>query len=134
TIAEVAAELRQESRISLVRIGAYPNLAMKWLVPRLKQLRARVPGTEIEIGTKVQPLPELFTECHLAVRTYEDAPQFSFEPLFTAELFPVAAPGLVTQPDPTARDLLNYPLLALRHASNDWRHWFEACDIELEGI
>ena len=131
SIAQVAGELRDDNHTRRVRIAAYPNLAMKWLVPRLARLRARVPNAEIEIVTKIRPLPELFAECDLVIRTYEDAAQFSFDYLFAAELFPVSAPGLVTEENPCPADLLRYPLLRLRHSPHDWRLWFESVGVKM---
>jgi len=134
SIAEVSGQLRGDQRAGRVRIAAYPNLALKWLVPRLALLHERVPGIEIEITTAIKPLPELFTQCDLAIRTYEHAPQFSFDRLLTAELFPVAAPGLVSERDPSPQALLRYPLLQLEHAPGDWRSWFEAVGHHLDEV
>lgn len=133
SLAEVAGELRRGPGLRRVRIAAYPNLAMKWLTPRLARLRDRVQNIQIEIVTTIKPLPELFTECDLAIRTKEEAAQFTFEFLFDAELFPVAAPSLVREDEPTPRDLLRYPLLQLKHAPHDWRTWFEKAGVPMEG-
>jgi len=134
SIAEVAGELRRDHRAGRVRIAAYPNLALKWLVPRLARLHEKVPDVQIEIVTAIKPLPELFTQCDLAIRTYEHAPQFSLDRLFRAELFPVAAPGLLADPSPDPRSLLRFPLLQLEHAPLDWPAWFDAAGIHLEEV
>lgn len=132
TISEVTLALRAEHDAQRVRIAAYPNFAMNWLLPRISDLRQRMPALEIEILTSSEPLSQLFNHADLAIRVYEDNPQFSFDLLFSAQLLPVAAPRLmashgraITAPS----DLLQFPLLHLTHSPEDWRVWFAAAGI-----
>lgn len=131
-LSEATEAVRDEDRLQRVRIASYPNFAMKWLVPRLSDLRERMPTLEIEIITSSEPLLQLFHHVDLAIRVYEDAPQFTFDPLFSARLFPVAAPRLVAAGKRAISDpaeLLEMPLLHLTHSPEDWRVWFDAAGV-----
>ncbi|MGE4337761.1 MAG: LysR substrate-binding domain-containing protein [Pigmentiphaga sp.] len=131
TLAEGAANLRNDTTGRRVRIAVYPNFAMNWLVPRLPRLREALPDVELEVLTTSEPLGALFNRADLAVRVYEHAPQYAFEFLFAAELFPVGASaddleGAVRK-DPAA--LLRLPLLHLTHSAEDWRLWLLAAGV-----
>jgi len=131
TLAEGAADVRNDTTGRRVRLAVYPNFAMNWLVPRLPRLREKLPDVELEVLTISEPLGTLFNRADLAVRVYENAPQYSFDFLFAAELFPVGSPSDdpegKTRRDPAA--LLQLPLLHLTHSPEDWRLWLQAAGV-----
>lgn len=132
TLAEAVGDVRNELTVRRVRLAVYPNFAMNWLVPRLAELRRQMPDLELEVLTTTLPLSDLFNHVDIAVRIYEHAPQYDFEYLFSAELFPVAAKGTIPDAAWLASDpasLMRQPLLHLRHCPEDWRIWLQAAGV-----
>ncbi len=133
TLAEATGEVRADAGQRQVRIAAFPNVALNWLVPRLDAMRQAFPDVAIDVRTITAPLPELFRRVDLAVRVYEHAPQYQFDFLFAAELFPVASPrleGLPRRLPMSPAELLTLPLLHLSHFPEDWRIWSQAAGLQ----
>lgn len=139
-LSEASMALRDGNRQMRVRIAAFPNIATNWLIPRLHRLRQVLPEVDVEIVTAARPLTELFQECDIAVRTFQDAPQFSFEYLFSADMYPVVSPSLLRGRVLRApEDLLSLPLIHFSQSpDDDWRRWLNAagvaCDGSLKGL
>lgn len=131
TLAEATGEVRAEGGQRPVRIAAFPNVALNWLVPRLQDLRATFPDLVFDVRTLTGPLPELFRTADIALRVYEHAPQYRFDFLFAAELYPVASPSLLgmRRTPMSPAELLSMPLLHLSHFPEDWRIWSQAAGV-----
>lgn len=129
TITDAIAEVRQDVERRSVRLAAFPNFVMTWLLPRLPDLRQRMPDVDLEILTALDPFSPLFDQVDLAVRIYEQAPDYEHHFLFSATLYPVAAPSMAYWQPMLALEperLLELPLLHLKHSPNDWQQWLLA--------
>lgn len=129
SISDAALALRHGEEPMRVRISALPNVATHWLIPRLGKLLERMPNLQVEVSAAVRPLAEVFRDCDIAIRTWQDAPEFVFEYLFGADMVPVASPSLLAGRDlRDPADLLELPLIHLL-PSDDWAGWFEAAAV-----
>ncbi|MEG0201309.1 MAG: LysR substrate-binding domain-containing protein, partial [Comamonas sp.] len=106
-------------------LSVLPNFAMRWLVPRLPDFVRRYPWIEIRLQSVNNGLKDLYETCDMAIRAYEHAPQFCFEPIISASMVPMLSPSLLKrsrllQPD----ELLRFPLLHLTTSPEDWPRWY----------
>ena len=106
-------------------LSVLPNFAMRWLVPRLPDFVRRNPGIHIKLLSVNHGLSDLYESCDLAIRAYEHAPQFCFEPVTSAQMLPMISPQLLRksvllQPD----ELLRFPLLHITTSPEDWPRWY----------
>ena len=106
-------------------LSVLPNFAMRWLVPRLPDFVRRNPGIHIKLLSVSHGLNDMYETCDMAIRAYEHAPQFCFEPVTTAQMVPMLSPqllrkGALLQPD----ELLRFPLLHITTSPEDWPRWY----------
>ena len=112
----------------VLTIGVGPTFAIRWLIPRLADLRRQAPGLEVRIttGGAAAPFSEGWT-CGIALG--EGAwPGLTAMPLFEADLLPVAAPALAARlrrPGNLGRETL----LRVAHAPEDWPRWLAAAGV-----
>ncbi|MFT3810184.1 MAG: LysR substrate-binding domain-containing protein [Micropepsaceae bacterium] len=123
-IAAATARLGEDGRRTLV-VGAGPTLAMRWLIPRLTHFHAAHGEIDVQISTQIAGAEPMRPAWHAAIRLGDGRlPGLSSTFLFTADLFPVAAPGLAARlrsPD----DLVRVPLLEAANARGDWPLWLQ---------
>jgi len=117
------AEQAQGRRVLTIGVG--PTFAIRWLIPRLADLRREAPALEVRVttGGAAAPFSPGWT-CGIALG--EGAwPGLVAEPLFEADLLPVCAPALAARlrrPSALARE----SLLRVAHAPEDWPRWLDA--------
>jgi DNA-binding transcriptional LysR family regulator len=130
SISDAALALRNGAEPTRMRISALPNIATHWLIPRLGRLLEHLPNLQVEVVSAAQPLAETFRDCDIAIRTWQEAPEFVFERLFEADMVPVASAALLEGREiREPAELLELPLIHHSAASADWSHWFEAADV-----
>ena len=114
----------------LLTLGAQPDFALKWLIPRLPRFAKLYPAVELRLVTAYRPLDFLSEDLDLAVRyldlkmLVETGDELRAEPLLCADLVPVASPALFP-PDRAADParLRASTLLHVLSAPEDWRRW-----------
>lgn len=109
-------------------VGVGPTFAIRWLIPRLADFRREAPDVDVRIttGGAAAPFAEGWT-CGIQLGR-GPWPGLVAEPLFTADLMPVCAPGLaarLARPD----DLAAAALLRVAHAPEDWPSWLAAAGL-----
>ncbi|HUN51938.1 MAG TPA: transcriptional regulator GcvA [Candidatus Sulfotelmatobacter sp.] len=119
---------------SVLTIASGPTLAMRWLIPRLPAFQGSNPGVEVRLSTSLpvtaidDPAP-LGPGVTAAIRLGSGQwPGLAAEPLFRADMFPVAAPAVarrLKQP----RDLRQHTLLHVLHAPDEWPTWLAAAAV-----
>jgi LysR family glycine cleavage system transcriptional activator len=142
-LSEAAEDLRQACRGGPLTVSVLPSMAVKWLVPRLYDFRAKHPEVEVRISAtdRVEQIGQGGID--IALRYGRGRwPGVETELLLQDDLFPIASP-LVVDGDPPLRqpsDLQHFNLLndsTWEAARFDfWHQWLEHAGVtglELKG-
>lgn len=121
-----------------VAISLPPTFALRWLLPRLPDLRARHPDISLSLDTAHRQVGFPVDEVDLAVRMARAPwPDLASTLLFTETLVPVCSSGFLERHARNgALDLGGLPLLQVISATEDWAAWLEAAglaEIDLTG-
>jgi len=122
-----AATAALDARPAPLRLRAYTTWALRWLIPRLPDFRARHPGLEVELVTSTTLVDFAREGVDAAVRSApaESPPApgaLRLQPLLVA---PFAAPALAG-PARHRRDISEMRLLGSRVRPLDWAVWLAA--------
>jgi len=127
-IAAATARLAEGGRRTLV-VGAGPTLAMRWLIPRLPGFHAAHGDIDVQLSTQIAGADPMRPGWHAAIRLGDGRwPGLKADFLFTADLFPVAAPGLAALLK-SPEDLVQATLLDAASAKGDWPLWLKAAGL-----
>lgn len=128
-IIAATARLTERGRQTLV-VGAGPTLAMRWLIPRLPGFHAAHGEIDVQLSTQIAGADPMRPGWHAAIRLGDGRwSGLSADYLFTADLFPVCAPGLAAGLR-TPGDLAQTPLLEAANARSDWPLWLKAAGLQ----
>lgn len=108
----------------VLTVGVGPTFAIRWLIPRLADLRTQAPALDVRIttGGAAAPFADDWT---CGIKLGDGAwPGLVAEPLFAADMLPVCAPALAQRLQHSS-DLADVPLLRVAHAPDDWPRWFQ---------
>jgi len=113
-----------------ITVAVGPTFAMRWLIPRLPKFQAAHPGIEVRVVTAIGDLVELKPDWTATIRMAENpGAGFSGERLFTAALFPVAAPAIAAGIK-NPKDLVRQTLLEVNHNPQDWPRWLKLAGLD----
>ena len=112
----------------VVRVNAPATFAMRWLIPKLDEFRARHPKTEVRVSTAFSSDPMFKGSFDLAIRRSPgDLSQFDVMPLFQEWSTPIASPTLVKKRAlRSPADLQSRTLLFTESRPGDWEEWLGA--------
>ncbi len=130
--------VRRMSARNQLKVSASPSIAAKWLVPRIDEFMALMPGADVRIDVSTSPVDFARDDMDVAIRFGSGKyPGLRAELLFQDRVFPVCSPRLITPDRPLnePRDLLKYPFIHLDwHAGGspwpNWRMWMLAAGIK----
>ncbi|SRR6266568_7220473 len=127
-ISDASRRYGKSAHSKVIRVNAPATLAMRWLIPRLEQFRARHPTTEVRISTALSSDPELKGRFDVAIRPSPgDQSQFEVRPLFTESVTVIASAKLLSDQAPKRpSDLVSAILLSTESRPSDWQDWFKA--------
>jgi LysR family glycine cleavage system transcriptional activator/LysR family transcriptional regulator of beta-lactamase len=113
-----------------ITVAVGPTFAMRWLIPRLPGFQRSHPGIEVRVVTEIGGETELRPDWTATIRLAE-APGDgrAGQRLFTAALFPVAAPGIAARLK-RLKDLARETLLEVNHSPRDWPRWLAAAALD----
>jgi LysR family glycine cleavage system transcriptional activator len=112
-------------------ISVDPDFAGLWLVPRLAEFSAMLPGTLVEILAEKSGNSQYEPRINCAIQ-YAEAGMEDGELLFRSRLFPVCAPSLAGSPQlKSPEDLRHYVLLHDRSIV-EWREYLQVCSVALD--
>lgn len=132
-LAEATTRLRRQHGQAAVAISLFPSFAVRWLIPRLHDFRARHPDVEIELISSVRRADLDSGLIDAAIRFGEgDWPGLRCDPLMAEERTPVCSPGLAAGPPPLRRvsDLAHAVLLHNGAHPGEWAEWLAAAGVE----
>lgn len=132
-VAEASARLRRDHGAAAVTISLFPSLAVRWLIPRLNDFRARYPGIDIELVSSVRQADFDSGSIDAAIRFGAgDWPGLRCDPLMVEERFPVCSPGIAAGP-PALRDPADLAHVELLHNGahpGEWPAWLQEAGID----
>jgi len=128
-IASATERLRRDDGREPLRLRCYAVFALRWLVPRLPDLRAEHPSIDLSITTAVPPVDFREDPVDLAVQFGHGAwPELRSQLVLPDRIQPVCAPALLAGlegADPVAL-LDRHRLIYARYRRNDWGDWLAA--------
>lgn len=124
-LAALTAQVTAQAGARVLTVGVGPTFAIRWLIPRLADFRAREPEIEVRFttGGAAAPFADDWT-CGISLGN-GSWPGLVAERLFAADLTPVCAPRLAERLKRPA-DLKGASLLRVAHAPEDWPLWLNA--------
>jgi LysR family transcriptional regulator, glycine cleavage system transcriptional activator len=109
---------------TVLDIGCYSTLAMRWLIPRLHSFQSAWPDIQVRLLTEDQPAAHAWASCDIAIIAVESAEAVtpSDRVLFHEMLGPVLSASLAANGTDPSR-LLQLPRLTTRTRLNAWSQW-----------
>lgn len=133
TLADGVAAARRQGCARSLQILTDFGFASWWLMPRLNQLGALLPGVEIRVATTGAEIDATDAEFDLAIMFgHGQWPGFRSTRLFAEEVYPVCTPAYLGGRSPvmSPAEIASLRLLHLRGDNRDrwitWRDWFAA--------
>lgn len=127
-ISDAALRYGKKATTKVIRVNAPATLAMRWLIPRLPQFRARHPNVEVRVSTAFSNEGVLRGSFDVGIRrTPEDSAQFEVLPLFSEQATVIASPAYLQQHKLRhPRDLVRATWLSTESRPGDWENWLAA--------
>lgn len=126
-----ASQLIREGQTGKIRLALYSSVAVKWLIPRLDDLKQKYPEIELSLNMMADEpkCSDQVADCFITV----DPPKTNFvvEFLYAERLYPVCGHKLWQQikDKPLPEALWTQPLLSVQNLfpgeqlAEDWRRW-----------
>jgi LysR family glycine cleavage system transcriptional activator len=110
-------------------LSVLPGFAMRFLVPRLKNFRARHPEIEVDINSSWSLAPIADRKIDIGLRYGPGGwASLSAVKLLEETVFPVVSQNYARSLPKTPRELLQHDLIT--HPELSWRVWFAAAGVE----
>lgn len=132
-LAEATSRLQREHGEGPLSISLFPSFAVRWLIPRLNDFRARHPGIEIELVSSVRQADFDSGGIDAAIRFGAgDWAGLRADPLMFEHRFPVCSPALASGPTAlrTVADLARAVLLHNGAHPGEWARWLEEAGVD----
>jgi len=117
----------------MIRLCVPPFFANEILLPKLHDLQAIMPGTDIRVSTQRSLVKEHSAETDLSILLGNgDWPDLVTHPLFARRLVVAVAPSLLKGFDSSSFESLNgQTLIVHENRPHAWSNWAKALDIEV---
>lgn len=132
-LGEATTRLRREHGDRTVTVSMFPSLAVRWLIPRLHDFRARNPDVEIELVSSERRADFESGTIDAAIRFGDgNWSGLRCDPLMVEERIPVCSPGLAEGPPPlrNVHDLARTVLLHNSAHPGEWAQWLAEAGVE----
>ncbi len=141
-MAAATARVVSEELSGTIKVSCLPSFAMRWLVPRLSDLRDRLPTLDVDVQARWELVDFRRDDVDAAIRYGIGGwPDLHWELLLTESIFPVCSPALLDGPNPlkAPEDLRRHTLLHDTMVTTDerwytwapWIGWLGLEDIDL---
>lgn len=134
-----ASQLIREGQSGKIRLALYSSVAVKWLIPRLEDLRQQYPEIELSLNMMAyEPkCSDQVADCFITVEPPKS--NFVVEFLYAERLYPVCGNKIWQQikDKPLPEALWQHPLLSVQNLfpgaelGEDWRQWCNRGGYEL---
>lgn len=129
---------RRRGREPLV-VNASQSFAIRWLMPRLPDFRARCPDIEVRLVTDMEISDFHASDCDLGIHCYQLphidrmirngslGGRLKFEKFLEEDMFPLVSPRLLRDGPPLRKpaDLRQHTLLHSRSGMSAWGEWLD---------
>lgn len=121
----------------VLNIAILPMFGSRWLMPRLPDFLAKNPHITINTVSKLSPFDFSLEDVHCAIHFgKKNWPHANCSFLMGEESIPVCSPKLFNETNLNSSDdicasIVEQPLLHISTRPNDWQHWFEDHEIEI---
>ncbi len=108
-------------------VSCMPNIAMRWLLPRLHSFHRLYPHFEVNVLTSTRSDDFDQEQMDVAIRWGNRWPKLESHYLFSAEMVPVCSPALVQGSKALKKpsDLAHATLLHVQGTMEDWGLWLD---------
>jgi LysR family transcriptional regulator, glycine cleavage system transcriptional activator len=138
TLSRALHRMRRTTARNQLKVSSAPSVAAKWLVPRLDEFLALVPGADVRVDISAAPLDFARDDIDVAIRFGAGKyPGLRADLMFQDKVFPVCSPSLITADKPlnTPHDLLRHTLIhldweAVGQPWPNWRMWMLAAGVK----
>jgi LysR family glycine cleavage system transcriptional activator len=120
-----------ETVARVLSVNAPATFTLRWLVPRLAQLRDDHPDVEVRVETSNRPLESLKENYDIIIRGGPDTFYgYSMQPFLSEERLPVCSPALLQRvPLRLPGDLRHHTLLHTSSLPRLWPDWLASAQI-----
>ena len=140
TLSEATDTLVRREQNSVLTVSVFATLAIKWMIPRLGQFRAKHPGITLRMSATTAFSDFDSTTYDVGVRWgHGDWPGLRADELFPEVIFPVCHPSLLAiNPLREPTDLAHHSIIASGSSfllRDDWQRWLRkagCADFKLE--
>lgn len=132
-LTEATMKLRRQHGTGPVSISLFPSFAVRWLIPRLNDFRARFPKVELALVNALRQADFEHDDIDAAIRFGDGHwPSLRADPLMAETRFPVCSPALAQGPPALTEpaDLATTVLLHNAAHPGEWRQWLSEAGIE----
>lgn len=132
-LTEATSRLRRQQGGGPLSVSLFPSLAVRWLIPRLNDFRARHPEVDLALINSLRQADFDHEDIDAAIRFGNgDWPALRADPLMVETRFPVCSPALLDTAAPLRepRDLAAHTLLHNAAHPGEWRAWLAAAGVE----
>ncbi|MBL4830938.1 MAG: LysR family transcriptional regulator [Aliivibrio sp.] len=129
----------REGESGKIRLAIYSSLAVKWLIPRLENLKQQHPEIELTLNMVAENpvLSEQVADCFITISPSKK--NYVSEFLYKEQLYPVCSRKLwqQIQDKPLPESMWQLPLLTVKSvfpsgtAGEDWAKWAQLGDFEI---
>lgn len=139
-LAKGTAQVKSTAHEEVLLVQSYSSFTNTWLLPRLVGFQRDNPAVRVRVKTSFEDVDfahQIFDIGIFKAPPFDD--RLEFERLFTAEIFPVCAPGLATADKPLNEpaDLVEHTLLRIPSSAgeaDDWHLWLSAAGVPVDSV
>ncbi|MBT4518819.1 MAG: transcriptional regulator GcvA [Halieaceae bacterium] len=132
-ILEATQKITAPHAADIITVQVYSTFAIRWLIPRLPNFQLQHPDIQLRLNTAQAEVDFSHSDVDACIKIgLPDEPGLSYRHLFSAEVYPVCSPSLLTQGRGISKlqDIENHTILQVYPSPKDWDMWLRANNLE----